>query len=346
MNVQPARFESVGDGDDNCELSVVIPVFNESKVLPLCYERVSAILESMACSYEIVFVDDGSRDDSAVYLSVLALKHKALKVIYLSRNFGKEAALTAGVDHACGDAVIILDADLQDPPELMPDMLAVWKEGVDVVLMRRRSRAGESLLKRITAYGFYRVLNRLSNFPIPEDTGDFRLMSRRAVEALKLLPERNRYMKGLFSWIGMDTRIIEYDRSPRAAGQSQCSYFVLLRLAIEGITSFSIAPLRLASVVGFAAAGFGALYGLWIIAKALMFGDSVQGYPSMMAVITFLGGAQLFAIGILGEYVGKTYMEAKQRPTYLIKKMEQSRRMIRVSKPIGTRDDAYEVKSR
>ena len=218
-----------------------------------------------------------------------------------------------------------MSTDLQDPPELIPQMVSTWEnEHVDVVAMRRRSREGETIVKRATAYWFYRLLNHISDFEIPTDTGDFRLMSRKAIEATKKLPERNRYMKGLFSWIGMDTRIIEYDRNPRAAGKAQQGYLGLLNLAIQGISSFSIAPLRLAVIIGLVAAVFGALFGVWIIIKAMFFGDPVQGYPSLMAVITFLGGTQLFTIGILGEYVGKTYIESKQRPNYLIKKIIQS----------------------
>ena len=306
-------------------LSIIIPVYNEREVLPLCYATVSKVLADLGKSYEIIFIDDGSNDRSADYLEQLANSHDSVKVIYLSRNFGKEATLTAGIDNADGEAIIILDADLQDPPELIPEMVSVWeKEKVDVVAMRRRSREGETLVKRATAYWFYRLLNRISDFEIPTDTGDFRLMSRKAIDAARKLPERNRYMKGLFSWVGMDTRVIDYDRNPRAAGKAQQSYLRLLNLAIQGITSFSIAPLRLAVIFGLFAAVFGALFGIWIIFKAMFFGDPVQGYPSLMAVITFLGGTQLFTIGILGEYVGKTYIESKQRPNYLIKKITQS----------------------
>ena len=309
----------------NPELSIIIPAYNERNVLPICYSKVSHVMEKLEKTYEIIFIDDGSKDGSADYLAGLAEKNNLVKVIYLSRNFGKEAALTAGIEYASGDAVVILDADLQDPPELIPDMLKTWKEkNVDVVLMRRRTRAGETATKRLTAFWYYRLLNNLSDFDIMEDTGDFRLMSRRAVDALKQLPERNRYMKGLFSWIGMDTTVIEYDRAARVAGEIQNNYLSLFRLAIQGITSFSVAPLRLAMIIGVIVAGFGTVFGLWIIFKALLFGDPVQGYPSTMAIITFLGGTQLFTIGILGEYVGKIYIESKQRPNYLIKKIIDS----------------------
>lgn len=309
----------------NPELSIIIPAYNERNVLPICYSKVSHVMEKLEKTYEIIFIDDGSKDGSADYLAGLAKQNNPVKVIYLSRNFGKEAALTAGIEYASGDAVVILDADLQDPPELIPDMLKAWKEkNVDVVLMRRRTRVGETATKRLTAFWYYRLLNNLTDFDIMEDTGDFRLMSRRAVDALKQLPERNRYMKGLFSWIGMDTTVIEYDREARVAGEIQNNYPSLFRLAIQGITSFSVAPLRLAMIIGVIVAGLGAIFGLWIIFKALLFGDPVQGYPSTMAIITFLGGTQLFTIGILGEYVGKIYIESKQRPNYLIKKIIDS----------------------
>ncbi|WP_457667369.1 glycosyltransferase family 2 protein [Thiolapillus sp.] len=299
-------------------LSVVVPVYNEKSVLPQLYDRLQKVLQPLAITYEIVLVDDGSRDGSGEYMVELARESDVVKAVRLSRNFGKEAALTAGLSQASGAAVIVLDADLQDPPELIPKMLEAWKEGVDVVTMKRRSREGETHSKRFSAYLFYRLLNRLSDFTIPEDTGDFRLMSRRALDALLQLPERNRYMKGLFAWVGFPTIILEYDRAPRAAGESKWNYFSLLGLAFEGITSFSIGPLRWMIGLGAFTALLGLLFGCWIILKTLFFGELVRGYPSLIAVVTFLGGVQLLSIGILGEYVGKTYVESKQRPLYLI----------------------------
>lgn len=229
--------------------------------------------------------------------------------------------MTAGLDHARGDAVVVLDADLQDPPELILEMVARWRQGADVVLMKRRTRAGETLGKRLTSYLYYRLLNAISDFNIPPDTGDFRLLSRKALLALRQLPERNRYMKGLFAWVGMETAVIEYDRAARASGVSKLDYLALARLAIEGITSFSITPLRWAAVVGVLAAAASGLFGLWIVIKALLWGDAVHGYPSLISVITFFGGVQLLTIGILGEYVGKAYLEAKQRPNYLVREV-------------------------
>ena len=305
-------------------LSIVIPVFNEKAVLPLCHRRLREVLATLHIPYELVFVDDGSTDGSADYLAALACTTESVKLVRLSRNFGKEAAMTAGLDQTRGAAVIVLDADLQDPPELIPAMVAAWRAGVDVVSMRRRSRAGETWAKRASAHVFYRLLNRISEVPIPEDTGDFRLMSRRAVDALSQLPERSRYMKGLFAWIGMPTKVIEYDRAPRAAGQSKWGFFGLLRLAFEGITSFSVAPLRWATGLGLIAAAGGGLFGLSIVIKTFFLGEVVSGYPSSMAVMTFLGGVQLLTIGLLGEYVGKIYIETKQRPLYLIRDIFES----------------------
>ena len=327
-------------------LSVVIPFLNEREVLPLCLTRVRRVLDGLGLPYQIVFVDDGSRDGSADYLLGMLATEPSLKLVRLSRNFGKEAAMTAGIVHAEGDAVILLDADLQDPPELIPEMVRAWQEGADVVCMRRRSRAGESWLKRAPAYAFYRLLNRLSRAVIPADTGDFRLMSRRAVRALLKLPERCRYMKGLYAWVGMPTRIIDYDRAPRAAGTTKWNYFALFRLAMEGITSFSTAPLRWATGAGAIAAILGGLLGVAVIFKTLMYGDDVAGYPSLMATITFMSGVQLLTIGLLGEYVGKTYLEAKQRPVYLVRDVRSSRATpvteLQTSSPLDVRHHAFD----
>lgn len=306
-------------------LSIVVPVYNERQALPLLYERVTAVLQSVAMDNELILVDDGSKDGSDEWIKALAMRAPNIRAVRLSRNFGKEAALTAGIDHAHGDAVIILDADLQDPPELIPKMLQAWRDGADVVAMKRRTRAGETFSKRASAHLFYRLLNRISDTDIPADTGDFRLMSRKAVNALAALPERNRYMKGLFAWIGLPTTVIEYDRAPREAGQSQWNYFGLLRLAFEGITSFSIAPLRLATLAGVTTALIGMLFAAWIVVKTLVMGEPTPGYPSLIALITFLGGVQLVSIGLLGEYMGKTYFEAKQRPVYLLRDVSQSK---------------------
>jgi polyisoprenyl-phosphate glycosyltransferase len=306
-------------------LSVVVPVFNEAAVLPAFHARLEEVLNSLSLSTDVVYVDDGSRDGSAAVLRRLRMGDPRVGVITLSRNFGKEAALTAGLDHATGDAVVIIDADLQDPPELIVPMVQAWREGHDVVTMRRVARAGESVLRRTSADAFYGLLNRVSDVPIPLDTGDFRLLSRRAVNALCRMPERNRYMKGLFAWIGFPQKELQYERDARAAGGSHWSYPRLLGLALDGFTSFTWRPLRFATYAGLVTAVAALSFGVWIIAKTLMFGDPVQGYPTMMTVILVLGGAQLLAIGIQSEYLGRLFAESKQRPLYLVQSVQPAR---------------------
>jgi glycosyltransferase involved in cell wall biosynthesis len=304
------------------KLSVIIPVHNEAESLDICYKRVTDVLKNIDLNYEILFVDDGSTDGSDLFLRKFALEDEQIRVVFLSRNFGKEAALSAGIDHVLGDYTIILDADLQDPPELIPEMLKVQEEkGVDVVLMRRKHREGESHLKKQTAKWFYKILNKLSSFDIPEDIGDFRLMNKKAVDAMRKLSERNRYTKGLFAWIGMETYTLEYRRDSRVAGVAKQNYLKLFELAFEGISSFSIQPLRFSIYFGVLTAFLGFVFGFYIIFKTLLFGENVPGYPSLVAVITFLGGVQLIGIGILGEYIGKTYVETKNRPIYLVKEL-------------------------
>ncbi len=304
------------------ELSIIIPLYNEIEVIEICHQRVSDVLNKLDLEYEIIYIDDGSQDESAEYIANLAHNDARVKAILLSRNFGKEAALSAGFDYVQGELTIILDADLQDPPELIPEMLKAYKEkDVDTILMKRTQRDGESATKKQSAYWFYRILNKLSDFHIPEDVGDFRLMNRKSLDALKKLPERNRYTKGLFAWIGMDTYVMHYQRDPRVAGIAKQNYASLFKLAFEGISSFSIHPLRISTILGVVSALFGFIFGTYIALKSLLFGDPVGGYPSTMAIITFLGGVQLLGIGIVGEYVGKIYIESKQRPIYLIKKL-------------------------
>lgn len=329
MNTLRESWPPARPAKDTKQLSVVIPLYNEYEVITMMHERLTAVLTSQDISYELVLVDDGSRDGTPLCMEALAESDPAVTAVFLSRNFGKEAALTAGLDHARGDAVILMDADLQDPPELIPQMLQAWRDGADVVCMRRRSRAGESWLKRYSAHCFYRVLNAISDVDIPPDTGDFRLLSRKAVDAVRQLGERNRYMKGLFAWVGLPTTVITYDRLPRAAGVTKWDYLSLLSLAFQGITSFSTAPLRLAMAGGLLTAFFGVLFTLWVVIKALFLGEPVQGYPSLISMITILGGAQLLSIGLLGEYIGKTYYEAKQRPVYLVREVKGSRKVPR-----------------
>ncbi|MCK7548829.1 glycosyltransferase family 2 protein [Marinobacter koreensis] len=303
---------------NNITLSIVVPVHNEADVLPTLLNRLAMVSRQIEGEVELLFVDDGSQDNSVALLMQARRRHKDIRILQLSRNFGKEAAVSAGLQHARGDAVVLIDADLQDPPELIPEMMSEWHKGADVVLMKRRSRCGESWLKRTTASLFYRLINRISDAPIPVDIGDFRLMSRRTVDALNQLPERNRYLKGMFAWVGMPTVTLEFDRDPRAAGTTKWNYFKLMHLAMEGITSFSTRPLRIALILGFLAAAAGGFFGAWQVLKALMLGISTPGYASMIAMITFLSGVQLLCVGLLGEYVGRIYMETKQRPVFIV----------------------------
>lgn len=302
-------------------LSIVVPAYNEEAVLESFHRRLAAVLDGLALAAEVIYVDDGSRDASRAVLAGLRARDPRVAVIELSRNFGKEVALTAGLHHARGDAVVVIDADLQDPPELIPRLLEPWRQrGVDVVYAQRVARAGESWTKRLTARLFYMLMQHVGRVHIPPDTGDFRLLSRRAVDALNQYPEQHRFMKGLFAWIGFDQEAVPYEREPRRAGRSKWSYFRLFNLAIEGITSFTAAPLRAASVLGLAIACVAFVEGLWIIYKTLRYGDPVQGYPSLMTAVLFLGGVQLTAIGILGEYLGRVFHETKQRPLYHVKR--------------------------
>ncbi|HQT88159.1 MAG TPA: glycosyltransferase family 2 protein [Acidiphilium sp.] len=298
-------------------ISIVVPFHNEAANITPLYERLSAVLAGE--DWELVCVNDGSRDDTLARLITLSAQDPRVRVLDLARNFGKEAALTAGLDHAQGDAVIPLDADLQDPPELIPAMIAKWRDGFDVVNAVRASRDSDGWLKRTTARSFYRVINRLSDVPIPSDTGDFRLIARPVLEALNGLRERRRFMKGLFAWVGFRTIDIPYHRAPRHGGKTSWNYWKLWNFALEGITSFSSAPLRLASYLGVTVSIFAFIYAAIIIFRKIMFGNAVAGYPSLIVVILFLGGVQLLALGVIGEYLGRIYEESKQRPIYLIR---------------------------
>ena len=303
-------------------LTVVVPAYNESEGLREFHRRLAAVFDTLDLACTALYVDDGSRDDTFEIMQSLRAADPRVGTLKLSRNFGKELAMTAGLDHCDADAVVMIDADLQDPPELIADFVAKWREGYDVVYGTRSSRAGETALKKMTSSAFYRVMERLSDKPIPRDTGDFRLMSRRVVDALKLVRERQRFMKGLFTWVGYRQFSLVYDRDPRFAGDTKWNYWRLWNFALEGITSFSSAPLKLATYVGFLSAAVAFLFGVWVFAKALLFGDAVKGYPSLMVVVLFLGGMQLMALGVIGEYLGRTYVESKQRPLYLIDRFE------------------------
>lgn len=299
-------------------ISVVVPCYNEEEVLHAFYERTLSVLDSIAEEFEFIFVNDGSRDRTGEILLLLNRRDPRVKVIDLSRNFGKEVAMTAGLDFAFGDAVVVIDADLQDPPELIPRMVEKWRDGYDVVYATRGGREGETLLKKTTARWFYRIARMTTHIDIPENTGDFRLMSRRSVEALRTIRERHRFMKGLFSWIGFSQVGIPYQRQPRLAGTTKWNYWKLWNFAIEGITSFSIGPLQFASYFGATVALFGFIYALFLVVRTITLGVDVPGYASLMVVILFFSGVQLVTLGVIGEYLGRMFNETKRRPLYLI----------------------------
>lgn len=300
-------------------VSIIIPCHNESGNLATLYARVCAVMDEAGEPWEMICINDGSGDDTLLQLIALHHQDRRVRVIDLSRNFGKEAALTAGLDAAQGEAAIPLDADLQDPPELIPELLAQWREGFDVVNAVRLSREGESWLKRASAHVFYRIINRMSDVEIPPDTGDFRLLSRPVLDALQALPERRRFMKGLFAWVGFRSTNVYYHRAPRHAGKTTWNYWRLWNLAVEGVTSFSQVPLQLAAYLGFVVSLLAFLYAVWLIISTLAYGNPVKGYPSMMVTLLFLGGVQLMALGVIGEYLGRIYEESKQRPVYLVR---------------------------
>jgi glycosyltransferase involved in cell wall biosynthesis len=299
-------------------LSIVVPVYDERQVLSEFHERLSAVLDALGTSAEILYVDDGSRDGSFDLIAELQQHDRRLTAVRLSRNFGKEVAVTAGLDHCQGEAAVIIDADLQHPPELIPSLVEQWRAGFDVVYARRIERQGETALKKLTAKSFYRLMERLSEVPIPADAGDYRLLSRRAVDVLVGMRERHRFMKGLFAWIGFPQTSVPFRQQPRHAGETKWSYWRLWNFALEGITSFTTVPLRLASYIGALSALTAVLFAAWIVFKTLVWGDPVPGYPSLMVVVLFLGGVQLAALGVIGEYLGRTYNEVKHRPLYVI----------------------------
>jgi polyisoprenyl-phosphate glycosyltransferase len=301
-------------------VSVVVPFHNETENVRPLYARLRTVLDGAALRWELVCVNDGSRDGTLAALVTLQAEDGRVRVHDLSRNFGKEAALSAALDQARGDVVIPLDADLQDPPEIIPAMVAKWREGFDVVHAVRQARESDGRFRRTSAFLFYRVINRLSSIEIPRDTGDFRLLSRTAVDALKLMPERRRFMKGMFVWVGFPTTSIVYRRAERHTGKSSWNTWALWNFALEGITSFSQVPLRIASYFGVVVALISMIYAAFLILRTLLFGNPVNGYPSIMVAVLFLGGAQLVALGVIGEYLGRVYEETKQRPLYIIRR--------------------------
>lgn len=298
-------------------LSIIIPMYNEQAGLEALFSRLVPLLDETG-GWEAICVDDGSTDNTFEMLREFHRRDPRIKIVRLSRNFGKEPALTAGIEHSSGQAIIPLDSDLQDPPELIREMVEEWKKGNKVVLATRRSRPGDSWLKALLAGWFYRGINAMSTVPIPANTGDFRLMDRRVVEEVRRMPERSRFMKGLFAWVGFSGTVIYYDRPQRHAGASRWSFWKLWKLALDGIFAFSTLPLRVWMYLGAAISLVSFLYACFLIIRTLLFGVDMPGYTSLMVVILFLGGIQLISLGIIGEYIGRIYRETKQRPLYVV----------------------------
>ncbi|WP_318363287.1 glycosyltransferase family 2 protein [Enterobacter sp.] len=300
-------------------ISLVVPVFNEEDAIPIFYKTVREFEGLKQHEVEIVFINDGSTDATESIINALAVSDNLVKNLSFTRNFGKEPALFAGLDHAGGEAIIPIDVDLQDPIEVIPHLIEKWQAGADMVLAKRTDRSTDGRLKRKTAEWFYKLHNKISNPKIEENVGDFRLMSREVVENIKRMPERNLFMKGVLSWVGGETDVVHYARAERVAGDSKFNGWKLWNLALEGITSFSTFPLRMWTYIGLAVATMSFIYGAWMIIDTIAFGNPVRGYPSLLVSILFLGGIQLIGIGVLGEYIGRIYVETKQRPKYLLK---------------------------
>lgn len=301
------------------EITIVVPIHNEEPVLDELMSRLTTTLEGLCTTYEIICVDDGSTDGSLEHLMKLRAHYPTLRIVSLSRNFGKDIAISAGLDHACGAAVAPIDADLQDPPELLEPMVGKWREGYDVVYATRRRRDGESFMKRTSSKYFYRIFERITDIPIPRDTGDFRLLDRRVVDVLVRLPERTRFMKGLFAWVGFRQAAIVFDRPQRRAGNSKWGYWRLWNFALDAVTSFSSMPLKVWSYLGVIISLFAFLYALFLATLKVTRGIDVPGYASIMVAVLFFGGVQLISLGIIGEYLARTYNEVKGRPLYLVR---------------------------
>lgn len=308
------------------KISLVVPVFNEEDTIPIFYKAVREYEPLNEYEVEIVFINDGSKDSTENIINALAISDELVKPLSFTRNFGKEPALFAGLDHATGDAVIPIDVDLQDPIEVIPQLIENWKSGADMVLAKRTDRSTDGHLKRKSAEMFYKLHNKISNPKIEENVGDFRLMSREVVENIKKLPERNLFMKGVLSWVGGKTSVVEYSRSERCAGESKFNGWKLWNLALEGITSFSTFPLRVWTYIGLGVSAFAFIYAAWMIIDKLIWGNPVPGYPSLMTAILFLGGVQLIGIGVLGEYIGRIYIESKQRPRYVLTSIKNTKK--------------------
>ena len=301
-------------------ISVVVPCYNEEEVIKVTYERLTQVLTKMGENYELLFVDDGSVDGTATVLDMIATGDSRVRVLHFSRNFGQQFAVTAGFDYAIGDCVLLLDADLQDPPELIPEMFALWAEGHDVVYGQRTTREGETGIKKTTSRWFYRTLNALSDVSMPLDTGDFRLVDRAVVDAFNCMREPDRYVRGMVAWVGFDQKSLPYKRNSRVAGKTKWNYTKLSLLAADGIMSFSLAPLRLVLFIGFAIVGLSVIGGLFAIFNRLFTDNWVSGWTGLFFAVLFMGGVQLMVLGVIGEYVGRIYMAAKDRPLYIVKR--------------------------
>ena len=300
------------------ELSVIIPIYNEEGNIPKLHERLTATLNALGKTYELIFVNDGSRDGSMQLIHKLAAQHSYIRYINFSRNFGHQVAVAAGLDYSVGEAVVIIDADLQDPPELIKDMFDKMKQGYEVVYAKRRSRTGESFLKKTTARLFYRILSSITSIDIPLDTGDFRMIHRKIVDVLKQMPEQHKFLRGQISWAGFHQTYVEYDREERHAGQTGYTYKKMMRFALDGITSFSNLPLKFATILGFLVSFISFLFALWALYSRFISKDYVQGWTSLMLVVLFIGGVQLVCIGIIGEYISRLSDNVRNRPLYII----------------------------
>lgn len=323
--------------DSTVRLSLVVPVFNEEEAIPLFVDRVTQVFSIMPeVVIEFVFINDGSRDHTLDVLLRLQRRDARVRVIDLSRNFGKEAALSAGLQAARGQVVVPIDVDLQDPPELIPAMIAKWREGFEMVLARREHRGSDSWAKRSSASWFYRIHNMIASPKLPENVGDFRLMDRCVVDALKALPESRRFMKGLFAWVGFRTASVHYTRPERSAGNSKFNGWRLWNLALEDVTSFSTSPLRIWTYIGIAVSALSFMFGLYIALKVIIHGVDVPGYASIIVAVTLLGGLQLVGIGVIGEYLGRTYIESKRRPVFLVRQIYENSSSMADAAPIAS----------
>ena len=299
-------------------LSIVVPVFNEEEVIAEFIQRTQAVAQKLKCRYELVFVDDGSKDKTLKILVEEKKKDPQIKIIKLSRNFGHQIAITAGLDEAQGDAIVSIDADLQDPPELIPEMISLWKEGKDIIYAKRKRRLGETFFKTYLSAISYRLIRKISGCDIPVDVGDFRLLSRKALDALNQMRERYRYIRGLVAWLGYPHAFVEYVRQPRYAGVTKYPFFKLLRLSFDGISAFSILPIRLATFLGFASSAGGLLYIPYAIYRKLFYSGIIEGWATIVSAIFFMSGVQLICLGVIGEYIGMMHLEVKHRPLYVI----------------------------